>query len=143
VNQSPEQAIRQVGTELRARAQASGSFLKPVGFKFGAWQVRLAFGTTAEMGKLVNLESQQRERLGVRSFDPGYRPAPSWSFSAMLDVPLEALAKIEPAVTGAAHDQLGALAAAVGVPKSKLLHPVEVTEGGVTIVNWQWRDELR
>ena len=141
MNQSPEQAIRQVGTELRARAQATGSFMKPTGIKFGAWQVRLAFGTTEEMGKLKNLESARREQLGLRSFDSNYRPAPSWSFSAKLDVPLDALAKIEPKVTGAAHDQLGMLAAAVGVPKSKLLHPVEVTEAGVTIINWQWRDD--
>jgi hypothetical protein len=116
--------------------------MKPVGFKFGAWEVRLSFGTTEEMGKLTRLDSERREQLGLRGRDPGYRPAPSWSFSARVrpEYDLVAMSKIEPGVTGAAHDQLGMLAAAVGVPKSKLLHPVEVTEAGVTIINWQWRD---
>ena len=142
LEQSPEQAIRQVGDELRARARLSGSFLKPVELKFGAWGVMLSFGSALEMGRLRQMEGERRAAMKLPPLDPGYRPADTWHFSARLVEDLEALATVDAGVTKQAYDQLGMLARAVGVPQNQLIRtPVETIGKGENVVHWEWRDD--
>jgi hypothetical protein len=142
LEQSPEQAIRQVGDELRARARLSGSFLKPVELAFGAWGVMLSFGTAAEMSRLRHMENERRAQMKLPPMDPNARSADTWHFSARLLMNLQELQKIDAGVTKSAYDQLGMLASAVGIPQSQLIRtPVETIGKGENIVHWEWRDD--
>ena len=139
LTQSPEQAIKQIGDELRASAKLTGSFLKHTNLRFGAWGITLAFGSAVEMGKLRQLENQQREKMKLPLLPPHYRPADTWHMTAEPIVPMQVISQ-------KSYEELGMLAAAVGVPKDVFLkHPVETVGQSpeTNKVHWQWRDEVR
>jgi hypothetical protein len=133
LTQSREESIRLQAEMLRTAARAKGSFLKPVSLKFGAWGVVLSFGAREEMERLNALENVEREQRKLPRMDRG-RAADTWHMSVRLIVPEEVIQKD-------AFDDLGMLAAAVGVPQNKLMAPIETLLGTRETVHWQWRDE--
>lgn len=141
LDQAPEQAIKQVGDALRARARANGSFDKPAHLEFGLWLVMLSFGTAQEMEKRTAMERMERERQKLPALSASYRAADTWHFSVRPKVSLETASQIDPEAVKQAHDELARLLAAVGVPPSQLLRMNETPGRHQTITHWQWRDE--
>jgi hypothetical protein len=140
--QAPEQALKQIGDELRARARLSGSFNKPADLEIAIWQVMLSFGTAEEMGKLMAMERMERERIKMPPLSPHYRACDTWHLSVRPTVPLEAAGQLDGEAVKQAYAILGMLVAAIGVPKDQLLKkPVETVGHGENIMHWQWRDE--
>ena len=142
LSQTPEQSIKQIGDELRARARMSGSFNKPAELTIAIWDVLLSFGSAEEMGKLMGMERMERERRKLPPLSSSYRPCDTWHFSVRPNVSLDVAGELDPQAVKDAYDFLGALAAAVGVPQSKLMRqPIETVGRGANILHWQWRDE--